>query len=157
MENLRGPASSMLRVRREPFEKKRGEPVERAYSPDFPEYHDKAMKAGHGGGDFFMNYHFAQAIRTGKPPYLDVYRGVAMSIVGILAYRSALNDSNTAAVPDFRKKSARAKYRNDHWNPDPVRRKKGYPWPSILGNIKPSAKALAYARKVWREMAYTGE
>ena len=35
-----------------------------------------------------MNYHFANAIRSGKPPYPDVYRGVAMSIIGPLAYRS---------------------------------------------------------------------
>jgi len=37
-------------------------------------------------------YH-SDAIRMGRHPYLDVYRGVAMSIVGILAWRSALNDS----------------------------------------------------------------
>ena len=154
MENRRGPGSDMLRVRREPFEKDAGEPVERVYLPDFPAHHEEARKAGHGGGDFFMNYHFAQAIRTGKPPYLDVYRGVVMSIVGILAYRSALNDSNTVEVPDFRKKSVRAKYKNDDWNPDPTRRKKGWPWPSIRGDIKPTKKAIAYARKIWEDMGY---
>ena len=104
-----------------------------------------------------MNYHFANAIRTGKQPYLDVYRGVAMSIVGIQAYRSALDDSNTLEIPDFRIKSNRAKYKNDTWTPDPARRGKNGPWPSILGKVTPSEKALAYAKKIWRQNGYTGE
>jgi predicted dehydrogenase len=157
MENQRGGDQTMLRVRRERFDKKRGEPVEQLYRPDFPECHEKAMKAGHGGGDFFTPYHFSEAIRAGEQPFLDVYRGVAMSIVGILAYRSALNDSNTVEVPDFRKKETRTMYRNDHWTPDPARRKAGDPWPSITGNVRPSAQALAEARKVWREIGYQVE
>ena len=44
-------------------------------------------------GDFFTSFHFAEAIRTGQQPFLDVHRGVCMSIVGILAWRSALQDS----------------------------------------------------------------
>jgi len=157
MENVRGPGANRLRVRREKFDKKPGEPLERLYTPDFPEHHEEAMKAGHGGGDFFTTYHFANAIRTGKPPYLDVYRGVVMSIVGILAYRSALDDSNSVVVPDFRKKSVRSRYRNDHWTPDPERRKKGYPWPSMRGNIKPRPAALVSARKDWRQIGYMGK
>ena len=152
MENQRSGVTNMLRVRREPFDKNPGEPVETTYLPDFPERHEEAVRAGHGGGDFFMNYHFANAIRTGRQPYLDVHRGVTMSIIGPLAYRSALNDSNTVTVPDFRKKSERDKYRNDHWNPDPTRRKAGDPFPSIRGEIKPSRKALAHARKTWRSL-----
>ena len=101
MENLRYGNTNMVRLRREPFDKEICEPVERIYAPDFPEQHEAASRAGHGGGDFFMDYHFAQAIRRNEPPFLDVYRGVAMSVVGILAYRSALNDGNTLLVPDF--------------------------------------------------------
>jgi predicted dehydrogenase len=149
MENLRVGDYNMLRVRKEPFDKKAGEPVEKIYKPEFPAYARDAGRHGHGGGDFFTNYFFAQAIKTGQQPYMDVYRGVAMSIVGILAYKSALNDSNTFEVPDLRKKSERAKYAKDDWNPDPARRKKGYPLPSILGEIKPSKEAIASARKIW--------
>lgn len=36
----------------------------------------------------FTNYYFAEAIRIGKQPFLDVYRSVAMSAVGFLAWRS---------------------------------------------------------------------
>ena len=156
MENLRGLSNQMLRIRREEFEKKRGEPVERIYSPEFPKKHAQALKAGHGGGDFFTSHYFVEAIRSGKPPFLDVYRGVAMSIVGILAYRSALDDSNSVVIPDLRKKSVRGRYRHDHWSADPTRRKKGNPWPSILGNVKPTTAGLAMARKTWRKMGYDG-
>ena len=130
---------------------------ERVYLPDFPEHAEEAAQAGHGGGDFFMCYHFSQAIRTGEPPYLDVYRGVAMSIVGILAYRSALDDGNTVVVPDVRDPEVRARIADDDWNPDPSRRREGYPLPSVLGDIKPPAEGLAAAREVWREMGYEGE
>ena len=154
MENLRVGDNSMFRVRKEPFDKKPGEPVEKIYRPELPSYAREAAKHGHGGGDFFTIYFFAQAIKTGKQPYMDVYRGVAMSITGIQAYRSALNDSNTLDIPDFRKKSEREKYAQDDWNPDPTRRKKGYPLPSILGEIKLSKEAIASARKIWAEKGF---
>ncbi len=150
MENLRTGDRSMVRLRREQFHEKRTEPEEIIYKPDFPEHADLARQAGHGGGDFFMNYHFAQAIRTGKQPYLDVYRGVAMSCVGILAYRSALNDSNTVEVPDFRERAIRAKYAKDNWSPDPTKHKKGDPWPSVEGLREIDPKGLRYAKKIWR-------
>lgn len=157
MENCRHGNKDRVRVWREPWEKRKGEPVETVYLPDFPEHHDKATRAGHGGGDFFTSYHFAEAIRTGRQPYLDVYRGIDMSIVGILAWRSALQDGAPMDVPDFRKESVRKKYEKDDWSPDPARRKKGQPPTSILGDIRPSREALALAKKVWKKQGYTGE
>jgi len=157
MENLRHGNTRMLRVRREQYYEERTGPEEVIYLPDFPEHREQAAKAGHGGGDFFMNYHFAEAIRTGEPPYLDVYRGVAMSCVGILAYRSALDDSNTIDVPDFRDATQREAYRDDDWNPNPVTRRPSDPWPSILGKREPSAECLEYAREVWREAGHCGD
>jgi len=157
MENCRHGDKGRLRVWREPWEKRKGEPVETVYLPDFPEHHVKAMRSGHGGGDFFTSYHFAQAIRTGEQPYLDVYRGIDMSIVGILAWRSALQDGAPMDVPDFRKESVRKKYEKDDWSPDPARRKKGQPPSSIVGKLPPSREALALAKKVWKRQGYTGE
>ena len=104
-----------------------------------------------------MIYNFAEAIRKNEQPYIDVYRGVAMSMVGILAYRSALQDSNTVDIPNLRDPEERRKYADDHWNPDPLQRKDGYPWPSVKGDIKPPAEGLAYARKVWDSIGYKGE
>ena len=157
MENLRVGDRKMVRLVREQYHERRTDPDEQLYLPDFPHHHREALKAGHGGGDFFMNYHFGEAIRRNEPPYLDVYRGVAMSIVGPLAYRSALDDSAPLEVPDFRKEAPRRKYAKDDWSPDPDRRRPGQPWPSIEGKKTMSPEAVAYARKVWRQNGYTGE
>ena len=128
-----------------------------SYKPEFPKEHAKAVEAGHGGGDYFVTYHFAEAIRKNEQPYLNVYRGAAMSAVGILAYRSALNDSNTMDIPDFQKKEDRKKYANDDWSADPLKRKESSPWPSVLGEIKPTEEGLAFAQKIWEGMGYKGE
>jgi predicted dehydrogenase len=156
MENMRAGDANAVRLRREQYHEKQTTPVEQVYQAQLPAKHAAAMRAGHGGGDYFMNYHFAQAIRTGKPPYLDVYRGVAMAAVAILAYRSALQDSNTIEVPDFHKKSVRRKYAHDDWSADPTKHRKGDPWPSVLGKIEPSRAGLAYARKIWKSIGYKG-
>ena len=157
MENCRHGDSARLRIRLEPWEKRKGEATETVYKPDFPVHHQRASRAGHGGGDFFTNHAFAEAIRKKEPPYLDVYRGVEMSIVGVLAWRSALDDSTPVEVPDFRKESARRKYRSDHGSPDPACDKKHRLPCSILGEIKPSREALAFSREVWRKRGYSGE
>ena len=155
MENLRHGGRNRLWVRAERYHED-AEPTDEVYEPDFPEHAQEAARAGHGGGDFFMNYHFAQAIRTGEPPYLDVYRGVAMSIIGPLAYRSALADGATVDVPDFRDESVRARYEDDRWSPDPTVRKPADPYPSVLGEREIPAEALEYNQAIWREMGYEG-
>lgn len=152
MENLRAPTGSqgMLRVVHDAWDRSSPEqPRETIYAPEFPAWADAARKSGHGGGDFFMNALFAEAIRTGKPPFLDVYRGVAMSITGIQAWRSALADSAPVEVPDFRNKTVRKTYENDHWSPDPATRTEDQPWPSLLGDVRPTAEAKKLAKKIW--------
>jgi len=156
MENLRHGDGNSIWFRRENFHEGDGKPEETTIRAEFPAEHQDAAKTGHGGGDYFMNYHFAEAIRRGEPPYWDVYRGVAASIVGVLAYRSALNDSCTLEVPDFRKKSMRQAYAQDHWQPDPTCRKEGDPWPSVRGEVPIARRALSYARKIWKQQGYTG-
>ncbi|MCK4590556.1 MAG: hypothetical protein KAT86_02290, partial [Candidatus Latescibacteria bacterium] len=157
MENLRHGDRNMVRLRREQYHEECIEPAEQIYLPDFPEHRSEALEAGHGGGDFFMNLHFAEAIRKNEQPFLNVYRAVTMSTVGILAYRSALQDSNTLEVPDFRRESERDKYAADDWSPDPAKRREDQPWPSILGDVEPTGKGLAHARKVWKSIGYDGD
>ena len=157
MENVRAATAEdrqQLRIHKEPFDTQDGQPYDHTYLPDFPVFAAEATQAGHGGGDFFTSYHFARAIRGEEPPFWDVYRGVAASIVGIQAYRSALQGSNTVEIPDFRQKDARDRYRHDHWSPDPTTRTAQDPWPSVLGNLSPSAEGLAYAQEVWSAMGY---
>jgi len=150
MENLRHGDRNTLWVRREQYHERKTTPPEQVYAPGFPVSHDRAVAAGHGGGDYFTNYHFARAIRSGRQPFLDVYRGVAMSAVGILAYRSALQDSAPFAIPDFRDQALRRKLADDHWSPDPETRTSADPWPSARGEVTISPEARRYAEKVWK-------
>src|SRR5439155_15620686 len=91
MELTRGPGyfgPGQVRVWHEEWNRREGAiPADRVYTPDWPEHGEKARRAGHGGGDFWTNFHFAEAIRTGQPRYFDVYRGLAMSVVGIVAWK----------------------------------------------------------------------
>ena len=76
-----------------------------------------------------------------------------MSAVGIQGWRSVLADSATFEIPDFRKKSVRDRYRDDHWNPDPTEKvAKGTVKPpcSVKGLLPISKGQLAYAEKNWR-------
>jgi hypothetical protein len=77
-----------------------------------------------------------------------------MSSVGILGYRSALQDSNTIAIPDFRKGAYLKKYAKDNWSPNPDDANKNQPLPSILGTIKATKLSFSYARKNWKKMGY---
>ena len=154
MENCRHGDKGRLRIWREPWEKETDQPTEEVYKPGFAVAADLAAKTGHGGGDFFTSYHFAQAIRTGEQPYLDVYRGIDMSIVGILAWQSALNDSAPIKVPDFRDEQLRKQYENDDWSPDPERKGEGQPPSSVLGEIDPPTEAKDLAREIWSKQGY---
>lgn len=157
MENTRHGDLAKLRVWKEYWEKPTGEPREMVYSPDFPEHHELATKAGHGGGDFFTLYHFAQAIRIGEQPWLNIYRGLDMSIAGILGWRSALENSKPYDMPDFRNEEDCKKWENDHMTPNPDAPEEYRLPSSILGKITPTEQGLQIARKHWAEVGYTGE
>ncbi len=74
-----------------------------------------AAKTGHGGGDFWTLYYFARQIFTGEKAPFDIYNSCDVTIPGILAYRSSLEEGRSYEVPDFRDKSQREKYRHDEW------------------------------------------
>jgi len=159
MENVRGPGyfgPGQVRIWHEEWISEPGRPSERSYVPDWPEHADLARKAGHGGGDFWTCFEFANAIRNGKPPFLDVYRGVAMSSVGILAWKSALADGAPFEIPDFHDEGSRSMVEDDNDSPFPSHVKRGFRRlpPSIQGMPKPRKAWLAEARKVWKEAGY---
>lgn len=156
MENLRALDRGMLRVVHDAFDRRGTEVGEAIYRPEFPEHAELAKEAGHGGGDFFTNYMFAQAIRTGRQPILDVYRALDMTLVGIQGWRSALDKGNAKEIPDFRKKRVRDAYRNDTWSPFPTAAGQGQAPASIEGRRPIPAKALAAARAIWKQHGYTG-
>jgi len=159
-ETTRGPGyfgPGQVRVWHEPWDCPEGVAVERTYVPDWPVHGDLAEKAGHGGGDFWTNNEFAKAIRSGEAPYFDVYRGVAMSSVGILAWRSALEEGAPIDVPDFSDETERRAYEDDGWSPWPKHAGPGQPPASIGGPRILSDEAVAHAENIWREIGYEGE
>ncbi|MDF2725388.1 MAG: oxidoreductase, partial [Paenibacillus sp.] len=142
-------ANGSVRIILNEWELREGESADMTYKPKFKSHHDIAKKAGHGGGDFWTTHLFAEAVRTGEQPYLNVYRGVAMSVVGILGWKSALQEGAPFAVPDFSKEAERRLHEHDDWSPWPEDRRPGQPWPSIRGQLTPSDEAVAYAKDIW--------
>lgn len=143
--------TNRLLLRKEAWDTENGERFFKAYTPEFAACHALASKTGHGGGDFFVDYFFAEAIRRNEPPFMDVYRGIDMSIIGILAYRSALQDCAPMEVPDFRDESVRQRYENDDWTPDPEKRNPSQPFSSVRGDIQPSEAAKRFDQLVREE------
>jgi predicted dehydrogenase len=146
-----------LRVHHEKWLTRGKEVRSKVYIPNWPSHAELAEKTGHGGGDLWTSLHFANAIRSGEQPYLDVYRGVAMTLVGIIGWRSALAEGQPMAIPDFRQESVRRKHANDHGSPYPDGTGDGKMPPSIRGLVPPSRKAVAAARKAWKAMGYHGD
>jgi hypothetical protein len=91
------------------------------HSPKFPviphwdELGELAAKTGHGGGDFWVLYHFARQILEGTPAPFDVYTASDCTIPGIQAFRSSVEGGKPFEVPDFRDRKKRAEYREDHF------------------------------------------
>ncbi len=156
METTRGPGYfglGQIRVWHEKYDLNPGEKEELTYLPGWPEYGELADKAGHGGGDFWVQYYFSEAIRKGKKPFLDVYRGVAMSSAGILAWKSALEDGKPFDMPDFRDEESRRRHEDDNFSPFPdqadTRR-----IPASIMKFTPKREAFDYAEKIWQEIGY---
>jgi len=154
MENMRWGDRNSLRIVHDEWDLNSGDIRDKVYTPEFPIHSQLAKKTGHAGSDFFVNYYFAQAIRTGEQPFFDIYRGLDMTLTGIIAYKSSLENGAPFEIPDFRSESVRAKYENDDWSPFPEDRRQGQPWPSVTGEIIPSEEAMAYAKQIWEEMGF---
>jgi predicted dehydrogenase len=160
METGRGPGywgPGSIRIVHEEWELKPGQVPEKVYYPQFPKWAKEAVHAGHGGGDYFTNHYFAQAIRNGEQPYLNVYRGVAMSVIGILAWKSVLDNGNSYALPDFASEKSRQAYENDHWRPMDLDDPQAPPISSRGKQREAIPEHLAQARRIWRKIGYRGE
>ncbi len=116
MENVRGPGyfgPGQVRIWHDPWDCQEGQVTERSFVPQWPSHREQVKNFGHSGADFWILYHFLEAIRKGQPPYLDVYRSVTMSSVGLLAWRSALQNGQPVTIPDFRDPKSRAACKED--------------------------------------------
>jgi predicted dehydrogenase len=64
---------------------------------------EEQMKAGHGGGDFFIVEDFVRSIREGTPSPIDVYTACEWTAVALLSELSITNKSRQMDMPHFRK------------------------------------------------------
>jgi predicted dehydrogenase len=62
----------------------------------------EALKAGHGGGDYFVVRDFVEAALSGAPPPIDVYAGLEWTAAGLCSQISIANGGVPIKVPDFR-------------------------------------------------------
>jgi predicted dehydrogenase len=149
METVGHAGDGKISILRNAWELQSGEHETVSYKTKFPAYEAEAKKTGHYGGDYWIMYHFAEAIRSGEQPYLNVYRGVAMTAVGIMAWKSALQSGAPVDIPDFANEEERKLYEHDDWSPWPEDRRPGQPWPSLRGELIPSEEAIAIAENIW--------
>ena len=63
---------------------------------------EAALRAGHGGGDFFIVRDFIAAIRAGAAPPIDVYRALDYTVPGLVSEQSIARGGVPLPVPDFR-------------------------------------------------------
>ncbi len=71
--------------------------------------------------DIYLINNFIHSIlgdSSARAHMIDVYRALDMSVPGLLAYRSILNQSNSVRIPDLRNKAERELWRNDNRSTD---------------------------------------
>jgi len=88
------------------------------YEPQHETEADKleAEKAGHAGGDYYVIKEFFRCIRENIKPEMDVYFATTMTAVGILGFRSIL-ENRPFDIPDMKNEEQRKVYENDRETP----------------------------------------
>lgn len=119
IETLRGSDEKVRLVVNdwELTEENHGYASECEYLPEQTEEGRRAAACGHGGSDWYICRHFLDVLHGTEEPFLSVYDACAISAVGILGWRSVLEDSKQLTIPDFSKKEERDLVRNDDLNP----------------------------------------
>jgi predicted dehydrogenase len=57
--------------------------------------------SGHGGSHTFITHEFIDSLVHNRKPEVNIYEAIAYTAPGIVAHRSALNDGECMAIPDF--------------------------------------------------------
>jgi len=119
-------------------------------------YEDEEMNqlsrgAGHGGGDYWVAYHFRKYIMEDEEPFFTVYRSVSMSAAAILALRSSYNGGCEYKIPDFSNEEERKKWENDTESPFPDENGNADMPCCSHPDYEPTAEDYANAEREWRE------
>ncbi len=64
---------------------------------------EEALRAGHGGGDYFEIRDFVDSILSDSTPRIDVYRAMDFTVPGLVSEKSILSYGRAYTVPDFRR------------------------------------------------------
>lgn len=115
-----------------------GSPISKV-TPSWEGLGELASKTGHGGGDFWTLYYFAREILTGEKGPFDVYGAADVTIPGILALRSSVENGKPYDVPNFRNKAERDLCRKDNWAQDRYDVKQG-----VFGGAKLDENASCF-------------
>ena len=150
-----GPGT--VRVWHEPWELQGDQVEEKVYMPNWPEMAEQADAAGHGGGDFFTEIHFANAIRTGVQPYLNAYTGITMTNVGILAWRSAHENGRFIRVPDLKNDADIKEMLKDRLCPFTDVPNSVLMPPEMRVSTEFTPEVCDLARKNWKLLGYTDD
>jgi len=146
-----------VRVWHEPWDMKPGQLEEKVYYPNWQHHGKEADATGHGGGDFFVELAFAEAIRTGVQPYLDAFHGVTMTNVGILAWRSIHEGGRFVRVPDLRSPGDCAEMLKDRLCPIEGTPDIELMPPEMRAQVVFTPELQELARKNWKILGYTDE
>jgi predicted dehydrogenase len=77
--------------------------LEDEYLPDmWRDPSDEAMKAGHGGGDYFEVFDFVKSIDEGTPCPIGIHEAMDMTLPGLVSQASIANEGQWMDVPDSR-------------------------------------------------------
>lgn len=119
IENLRGMDGKVM-LRYSPWFVPEGMKESNLYDPYFADTEPEFVKkSGHGGGDYFTAKCFVDAIMANEQPEFpfDIYSGVTMASISILAHRSVLGGGMPYDIPDFKNEDDRIKWENDKETP----------------------------------------
>ena len=65
---------------------------------------EEALRAGHGGSDFFVARAFVDAVVRGVDPPIDVWRALDFTVPGLVSEQSIAQGGAPLPVPDFRRR-----------------------------------------------------
>ncbi len=77
--------------------------LEADYLPDmWKQASETAIRAGHGGGDYFEIVDFMDAVLGRRAPDIDIHGAMDMTLPGLISQQSILQESRWIDVPDSR-------------------------------------------------------
>lgn len=126
-ETVRGEEEKVM-LSYNPWSIPEGEAETITYNSKWEVESPHAEVCGHDGSDYWVTLDFLRYLRGEKDVYFDVYKACAMAAVGILGWRSSLNNGAEYKIPNFKNEKERKQYENDDLSPFPDKNgKSNYP------------------------------